>query len=54
MTKALDPKVRITASLLDRAHREAGERKAAGDRKACATSVIHEWIERGSVTKAKS
>lgn len=39
---------RIRADIVDRAHREAGRRRAAGDRHASATSILTTWAERGA------
>lgn len=39
---------KLSADLIDRAHRVAGERRAAGDRSASASSVLTEWASRGA------
>ena len=39
---------KLRADLIDLAHREAGQRRAAGDRKASASSVLNEWAELGA------
>lgn len=39
---------KLNADLIERAHREAGRRRAAGDRSASACSVLTEWAERGA------
>jgi hypothetical protein len=44
---------RIAADLIDRAHREAGARRAAGDREATATAILTEWCEKGAAAEQR-